>query len=78
MIAMPITKRMEIVMAIQVCLISSMNLDYKENDGKKTFLANPNHQYHVSQCGELDCHANKKRKGDYYEYPSLSHFMDEL
>ena len=37
MIVMPITKRMEIVMSIQVCLISWMNFDYKENGGKKSF-----------------------------------------
>ena len=48
MIAMPIAKRMEIVMGIQVCLISWMNFDYIENDGKKAFPANPKHQYRVS------------------------------
>ena len=53
---------MEIVMGIQVCLISFMNFDYKENGGKKAFLANPKHQYHVSQCGEHDCSANNKKK----------------
>ena len=74
MIAMPITKRTEIVMGIQVCLISWINLDYKENGGKKAFLANPNHQHHVSQCGEYDCHTNNKRNGDCYKHPSLSHF----
>ena len=41
MIAKPITKRMEIVMGIQVNLISWMNFDCKENSGKKAFLANP-------------------------------------
>ena len=48
MIVMPITKRMEIIMSIQVCLISWMNFDYKENGGKKAFLANPKLEYHVS------------------------------
>ena len=37
MIIVPITKRMEIIMSIQVCLISWMNFDYKENGGKKSF-----------------------------------------
>ena len=37
MIVMPITKRMEIIMSIQVCLISWMNINYKENRGKKSF-----------------------------------------
>ena len=45
---------------------------------KKAFLENRKHQYRVSQCTEHDCGANKKWNGDYYEYPSLSHFMDEL
>ena len=55
-----------------------MNFDYKEIGGKNTFLANPKHQYHVFQCGKLDCHANNNKNGDYYVYPSLSHFTDEL
>ena len=71
-------KRMEIVMSIQVCLISWMNFYYEENSGKKILLANPKHQYHASQCVEYDCHANNKGNGDFYEYPSLSPFMDEL
>ena len=37
MIVMPIAKRMEIVMSIQVCLLPRMNFDYKENGGKKSF-----------------------------------------
>ena len=49
MIAAPITKRMEIIICIHVCLISRMNFDYTENGGKKPFLANPKPQYHVSQ-----------------------------
>ena len=76
-IVLPITKRMEIVMCIQVCLISRMNFDYKENGGNKAFLENPMHQNHVSLYGDRDCHANNKRNGDYYEYPNLSHFPNE-
>ena len=45
---------------------------------KKAFPANQKVQYRVSKCGEHDCPANNKKNGDYYEYPSLSHFMDEL
>ena len=37
-IGVPITKRMEINMSIQVCLISWMNCDHNENGGKKAFL----------------------------------------
>ena len=61
MIAMPITKGMEILRGIQVSLISWMNFDYKENGGNKAFLANPKHQYSISQCGEHDCYANNKK-----------------
>ena len=39
MIVVPIRKRMEITMSIDVCLISRINFDYKENGGKKSFLA---------------------------------------
>ena len=45
---------------------------------KKAFFANPKHQYSVSQCGENDCSDTNKKNGDYYKYPSLYHFMDEL
>ena len=44
---------------------------------RKAFLANPKHQYHVSQRGEHDCSAHNKNNGDYNECPSLSHFTDE-
>ena len=55
-----------------------MNFDYKENGGKKSFLANPRCQYRVSQCGEQDCSADNKRNRDYYENPSLTHVTDKL
>ena len=48
-IAMPLAKRTEITKSTQVCLISQMNFDYTENGGKKAFLANSKHQYHVFQ-----------------------------
>ena len=69
---------MEIITGIQVCLILWMNINDKENDGKKTFLANPKHQYRVSESGEHDYRANNKKNGDYYEYPCLSPFSNEL
>ena len=75
---MPITIRMESVTGIQVCLIPRINFGSKENGGKKAFPANPKHQYHVSQSGELDCPTNNKKNRDCYEYPSLPHFIDEL
>ena len=64
MIGVSITKRMETTMSIQVCPLSQMNFDNMENGGEKAFLTNPKHQNHVSQCGEHDCHANNKMKGD--------------
>ena len=67
MIVVPITKRMEIIMCIHVCLNSRMNFDYMKNGEKKAFPANSKNQYCVSQCGEHDCCANKKKDGDYYE-----------
>ena len=54
-------KRIDIIKGIEVCLISRMNFDYKENGGKKAFLLNPKHQYRVSQSGEHDCVAITKR-----------------
>ena len=78
MIVVPIRKTMEIVTSIQVFLISWMTINYKENGGKKCFLANPTYQYCVPQWGEYDCAANNNKNGDYNEYPSLSHLMDEL
>ena len=50
MIVVPITKGMNFAMGIQVCLISRINFDYKENGGKKALPANPKHQDRVSQC----------------------------
>ena len=43
----------------------------------KAFLTNPKHQDRASQYIEPDYSANNKRNGDYYEYPRLSHFIDE-
>ena len=45
---------------------------------RTALLENPKHEYHVSQYGEQDCSALNKRNGDYYKYPSLSHFMDKI
>ena len=45
---------------------------------RKAFPAKPMFQYYASQWGEHDCSAYNKKNIDYYDYPSLSHFMDEL
>ena len=44
---------------------------------RKVFLANPKHQYRVSQRREHDCSAHNEKNGDYYGYPSLTHLTDE-
>ena len=44
---------------------------------RKSLLTNPKRQYHASQWGEHDCSAHSKKNGDYYEYPSLTHFTDK-
>ena len=78
MIVVPITKRTEIIISIQICLISWTNINYKENGQMQRLLANPKHQNCVSQYGEHDCNASKKKNGDYYENPSFSYFTDEV
>ena len=69
---------MEIIMGIQVCLFSRMNFEFKEMVERRAFLANLKHQYRVSQYGEHGWSANNKKNRDYYEYPSLYIFTDEL
>ena len=44
----------------------------------KAFLSKPKLLYRVSQYRENDCSANNQMNGDYNEYPSFSHFIDEL
>ena len=45
---------------------------------RKAFLANPKHQYYVSQSKEHDCSDNSEANRDYYDYRSLSNLTDEL
>ena len=72
-----ITKRMEIIMGIQVCLISQMNVNFGKMVERNAFLANPKRQYRVFKCREQDCSAHNEENEDYNEYPSLSHFTDK-
>ena len=48
MIVVPITKTMEIIRRIQVCLIQQMKLETKKNGAKKALATKPKHQYRVS------------------------------
>ena len=41
---------------------------------RNAFLANPRHQYRVSQWEEHDCSAINEKNGDHNEYPGLSPF----
>ena len=45
---------------------------------RKAFFTNPKHECHVSQQGDHDYSVHNKKNVDYYEYPSLSQFMDKL
>ena len=45
-IAKPITKRMEIIIGIKVCLIWRMNIDFKENGGRESFFL-PNQSINI-------------------------------
>ena len=44
---------------------------------EESFLPNLKHRYRVSQQGEDNYSAYNKKKGNCYEYPSFSFFMDE-
>ena len=71
-------KRIEIIISIQVYLISRITLIIMKMVKTKVVLANPTHQYHVSKYEEHDCYANNKKNGDRYGYPSLSYFTHKL
>ena len=77
MIVAPITKRTVIIMSIQLCLISWMNINYVGIVERKDFLSNTKDQYDASQCGEDDCSVQNKKNLDYYEYLCLTYFTDE-
>ena len=71
MIIAPITKRMEIIMGIQVFSFLEWTLIISKMIKRKAFHANLKHQYHVSQWEDHDCGANNKKNDDYYGYPSF-------
>ena len=55
-----------------------MKINYQENSGMKSFSYKSKASISSFLDGEHDCSANNKNNGYYYEYPSLSHFPDEL
>ena len=71
-------KKIKIMTSIQVRLISRESLIIRKIMERKAFLANPKHQYPVSQCGEHDCSAQSQKNRDYYENPSLTYFTDKV
>ena len=69
---------MEIITSIQVCFIYGWTLVIWTTLERKAFVANPKHQYHVSQWGEQVYGAHSQKNEDYYDNPSLSHSMNEF
>ena len=45
---------------------------------REASLANPKHDYLVSQQGEHDCSAHNKKNEDYYENPSMFYLTDKF
>ena len=78
MFVVHITKKIETITTIQDCLISRMNVNYKENGGKKSFSCKSRASISCIPMWRTWSSANNKMNRDYYEYPSLSHFTDEL
>ena len=68
---------MEIISSVQVWLISQININYKENDGMKSFSCKSRASISWFLCGEHDCSAHNEKNGDYYDFPSLTHFTNE-
>ena len=61
MVLVSLTKRMEIIVSIQVSPIPLMSINCKDTVERKAFPAKPKYQHRVSQCGEDDCSAHNKR-----------------
>ena len=61
MIVVPLTKRIEVIIGLQVCLFSQMSFDIRIMVERKAFLAIPKHQDRISQWEEHDCSANNER-----------------
>ena len=78
MIVVPITKRIEIITSTQVCLFSWVNINYKENGGKKLFFQIQSINIVYPKKVNMIVVLNNKKKRDYYRFSGLSHFMDEL
>ena len=71
MIVVPITKRKDIIMSVQVCLISQINFDCKENNGNKIFSWKSKALISRIPIRRNDYCGHNKKNGDYYGYPSF-------
>ena len=72
-----ITKKIEIIMSIQVYHISQINIIDKENAGNKSFSCKSKESISCITIGRNNCSAHNKKNIDYFEYPSLTHFTDD-
>ena len=68
---------MEIIKSIEVCIISWMNFNYKEN-GLNFFFQIQSINIMYPNVENMIVAPYHKKNGDYYENPSLTHFTDEL
>ena len=76
MIVVPLIKKWRLLQVSKFVSFHRYALVIRKMLERKAFLANPKHQYRVSQQGKHDCYAHNKKNGDYYEYPGLSLFTD--
>ena len=74
-----ITKRIDIIMRIHVCLLWWMNFNSIENGGKKKlFTRNQSVNVMYPNKDNVFMVPNHKKSGDYYKNPCWSHLMKEL
>ena len=64
MIAMPITKRIEIIMSAKLDSLHGWTLIIRKIVKRKAFPTNPKHEYHVCQYREHVSSAHEEKNGD--------------
>ena len=62
LVVVPKMKRMEIIMSIQVCLISRMNINYSKNGGNKSFSCQTKTSIPSISLTKHDCNAHSQKK----------------
>ena len=73
----PITKRVESIIRILVCLILWMNSDSSKLRERKAFHAKQSINIMYPNKENMFRLANHKTNGDYYKNPCLSYLMNE-